>query len=162
MQFINPRITDLEGNKLDIELDVYRDENINGMICIHFDAGISEDKVIFKADGIDYGKNFENRISIYPKEGFLKNNNYGAELIDIDGHNFKVRMKSLDEIEFIFDDPNIRLISKEDVIVSEDSFIDLTLEIIDLNDDISSFGVNFKVKNQPIEIELNFKDLEER
>ena len=161
MKFINPIITDMEGNKLDIKIQENRKETIEGIRYIHFDAAINEENVIFKADGIDYGKNFENRITIYPKEGFIKNNNYRAEIINVDGNNFKVRMKSLEGIEFVFDDPNIKLISQEEVIVSEDSFIDLTLEIIDLNDDISSFGVDFEVKNQPIEIELNFKDLEE-
>lgn len=67
----------------------------------------------------------------------------------------------MEGLNLVFDNPNLKLISEEKVRILGESFIELTLELINPDEEIVSFETDFELKSEPIEIELDFKTVKQ-
>ena len=154
--FINPRLITESGEE--IRLSHYYEGTLNDWRLneLSFDYSFENEKVIFKADGVRYNDSFEKRIAIYPKKKFMKANNYGGELLSLEGNRTEVRLLNIKALELTFDDENLKLTNKEVKTVDGKEYIYLTFEILDLEEDIVFFGTEVKVEYTPIEIEIDF------
>lgn len=154
-RLINPRLVKENGEEILIGYNegYLRSNDLNKN---SFEYSSGGEKVIFKADGVIYGSGFEKRIAIYPKAGFIKANNYGAEVLSQEGSNLEIRLLNIKNLELTFDDEDLKLMNKEVKTVDGKEYIYLNVEVLDLNEEIVSFETEVKNSNFPIEIELDF------
>lgn len=154
-RLINPRLVKENGEEVLIG-DHERYLSSNSLNKHSFEYSSGGEKIIFKADGVRYGSGFEKRIAIYPKDNFIKANNYGGELLNSEDNKLEVRLLNITGLELTFDDEDLSLINKEVKTIDGKEYIYLNLEVLDLNEDIVSFGTEVRNLSFPIEVELDF------